>query len=404
MAWQDSDITGGKVRLKHSRTAAETIGADGLVPGEIAINAADGNILYKAADGTVKAIAAGAAHSGRKVMYVSKGDSSTDSRGGIGKYDQSRPFATLVAAKDVAASGDVIIVEPGVYTVKSVNLAKNGVNWFFHMGAEISCAESDVGESLAIFSDATGPMVFKIAGHLKLSCSPTYDFTAIFFSDSASFVDIELDEIHYTPATTWNPISFYNGNLILKARRIYNNAYDAFDINGSNNYVFIKIDEVEVLASIVEFIGTGQYYAEIGRATKTPEPWPGPADLSVDSSINSHVKIGVINGNPVFNGTGGIVEVGLIKAIFDTTPAAYISTDGLFRLHKVVATANQPAIALNHSNASLQQAILIAGVGATNSIVGAHSIKIFGNVVANKAVGANVTQLVGTVTVSTSVA
>jgi hypothetical protein len=59
MAWQDSDTTGGKVRLKHSRTAAETIGADGLVPGEIAINSADGKIVYKGTDGTVKSIPGG---------------------------------------------------------------------------------------------------------------------------------------------------------------------------------------------------------------------------------------------------------------------------------------------------------------------------------------------------------
>jgi hypothetical protein len=59
MAWQDSDTSGGKVRLKHSRTAAETIGPSGLVPGEIAINSADGKIVYKATDGTVKAIPSG---------------------------------------------------------------------------------------------------------------------------------------------------------------------------------------------------------------------------------------------------------------------------------------------------------------------------------------------------------
>lgn len=59
MAWQDSDTTGGKVRLKHSQVAAETIGPSGLVPGEIAINSADGKIVYKATDGTVKAIPGG---------------------------------------------------------------------------------------------------------------------------------------------------------------------------------------------------------------------------------------------------------------------------------------------------------------------------------------------------------
>jgi hypothetical protein len=53
MAWQDSDISGGKVRLKHSPTAAETIAADGLVPGEVAINTADGKLYYKSASGVL---------------------------------------------------------------------------------------------------------------------------------------------------------------------------------------------------------------------------------------------------------------------------------------------------------------------------------------------------------------
>jgi len=51
--WQDSDVTGGKVRLKHSSTAGEAIGASGLVPGEIVINTADAKFYYKRANGTV---------------------------------------------------------------------------------------------------------------------------------------------------------------------------------------------------------------------------------------------------------------------------------------------------------------------------------------------------------------
>lgn len=47
MAWQDSDISGGKVRLKVSRVAGETISDDGLVPGEVAINEVDGRLFYQ---------------------------------------------------------------------------------------------------------------------------------------------------------------------------------------------------------------------------------------------------------------------------------------------------------------------------------------------------------------------
>jgi len=34
MPYQDSDVTGGKVRLKHSMTANETIAASGFINGE----------------------------------------------------------------------------------------------------------------------------------------------------------------------------------------------------------------------------------------------------------------------------------------------------------------------------------------------------------------------------------
>lgn len=38
--YSDSDISGGKVRLKVSHAAGETISGSGLVPGELALNAA----------------------------------------------------------------------------------------------------------------------------------------------------------------------------------------------------------------------------------------------------------------------------------------------------------------------------------------------------------------------------
>ena len=53
MPYQDSDVTGGKVRLKHSMTDGETIAASGLAPGEVALNAADGAAYFRTAAGGV---------------------------------------------------------------------------------------------------------------------------------------------------------------------------------------------------------------------------------------------------------------------------------------------------------------------------------------------------------------
>lgn len=59
MPFRDSKVTGGKVRVKTSMTSGETIGPSGLVPGEIALQAADGRLLYKDPAGSVQGFPAG---------------------------------------------------------------------------------------------------------------------------------------------------------------------------------------------------------------------------------------------------------------------------------------------------------------------------------------------------------
>ena len=47
MPFRDSDVTGGKVCLKVSHTAGETISGSGLVPGELALNTTDGRLFHR---------------------------------------------------------------------------------------------------------------------------------------------------------------------------------------------------------------------------------------------------------------------------------------------------------------------------------------------------------------------
>lgn len=51
MPYRDSKIDGGRVRLKTSPIAGETIGPEGLSTGELALNSADGVLYYKGAEG-----------------------------------------------------------------------------------------------------------------------------------------------------------------------------------------------------------------------------------------------------------------------------------------------------------------------------------------------------------------
>lgn len=59
MPFQDSDITGGKVRLKTSMTSGETLASDGLAPGELALQAADGRLIYKDSSGAIQGFPGG---------------------------------------------------------------------------------------------------------------------------------------------------------------------------------------------------------------------------------------------------------------------------------------------------------------------------------------------------------
>lgn len=59
MPFRDSKANGGKVRLKTSMTSGETLEASGLVSGELALQAADGRLLYKDDSGAVQGFPAG---------------------------------------------------------------------------------------------------------------------------------------------------------------------------------------------------------------------------------------------------------------------------------------------------------------------------------------------------------
>lgn len=59
MPFRDSNTSGGRARLKVSMDSGETIGADGLVPGELALQAADGRLVYRDAAGSVSGFPAG---------------------------------------------------------------------------------------------------------------------------------------------------------------------------------------------------------------------------------------------------------------------------------------------------------------------------------------------------------
>lgn len=59
MAWRDAITIAGKARQKHSMTSGESIAATGLATGELALQAADGRLIYKDASGAVQGFPGG---------------------------------------------------------------------------------------------------------------------------------------------------------------------------------------------------------------------------------------------------------------------------------------------------------------------------------------------------------
>lgn len=65
----------------------------------------------------------------------------TDTRTGLDDHSFSDPWLTLVAARNAAASGDLIVVRPGTYDeawTTTDQLWKNGIRWRFEAGAIVN--------------------------------------------------------------------------------------------------------------------------------------------------------------------------------------------------------------------------------------------------------------------------
>lgn len=202
-----------------------------------------------------------------------------------------RPFLTLTAAKNAAVSGDTILVAPGVYT--DADLAKDGVNWHFLTGASVV---NSSGGSVAIF-DIAATMSFKVTGQGEFSStsnrrtirisggSPTVSFqcaklsaesfvveiyssgnvtikatqiqatstgSAIYLSSAAAVVQIDADSVTSVQATA---VDFSGGNLVINAGTIKSDQNRAVYISGGTGVVTAREIIADVDSSAVQFDG-----------------------------------------------------------------------------------------------------------------------------------------------------
>lgn len=141
---------------------------------------------------------------------------------------QDLPFATLVAARDEAVSGDLIVVRPGTYEVDEA-ISKDGVNWHFENGAIVTMTTDD---NVSIFDDTAGAQSYTVSGYGYFergeTSQPLEYANVIHMEQSGSVVVVYCDTILNTaneksidigdPGTA--AIFHGNGTLTVHARNI----------------------------------------------------------------------------------------------------------------------------------------------------------------------------------------
>lgn len=192
VAPQWGKVTEDYVTLADVVTLDVSITKHGLVP-----KAPNDATKFLRGDGTWAVPAAGAFPAYNKIVLVDpSGNDGTGTRGQIDK-----PFLTLSAASTAALSGDLIIVNPGSYT-SAVNVAKDGVNFYFHAGASVSITSSPYLFNLAGF--ATGCKVFGYGSFSTASTGGIYT--------SGNLPVNQTFEFHTATATITNSIEMSFGS------------------------------------------------------------------------------------------------------------------------------------------------------------------------------------------------
>lgn len=329
-------------------------------------------------------------------------------------------FATLALAKAAASSGDIIEVGPGTYN--ETDLAKNGVNWYFHDGASVTYTGAT---QKAIFDDGGAVMHFSVSGlgffAFQGSVPPTSGAGVINFS-AASSIFMRAANLFATTATTVGGVNGAGASVLLSA-----DICGAIDLAPFLScYVDVNslIDPVDAIVDNGTSAGTatitarsditsygGRAIAILGASTTT---------ITVTSPLISSAS-----------GTNGGIEVRAASAtvnvnadvIVDTVASALYVTNGILNVRSnsvtgstfgadgtggelhlygtptlKATTTGGVAIQLGGQATTIHgTAALVSDLAATDSVTAAapQNLKVYGFVAANKAKNGNVTVLTG---------
>lgn len=220
-------------------------------------------IINQATGDDLEVLAAVAA--GNMLVVSKDGSDSTGSR-----EDVSLPFLTLAAAKAAATSGDLILVYPGTYNER--NLLKNGVNWHFLPGANITYTGSVDG---AIWdnssSGTTGAITSRITGKAKFThngsqATPTRCYTVI-VNNTSSDIDIECELISNAMAGAGEQgaVRHAGGTLTIRAAKVV--SMDGLTVWWSNGDLRLYVDDLEITTASMA-VGPSELYC--GALVATP--------------------------------------------------------------------------------------------------------------------------------------
>lgn len=159
------------------------------------------------------------------------------------------PFLTLSAAQTAAQSGDTIIVYPGTYT--SNGLGKNGVNWYFYLGANIV--------TTGVLWDCTN-LVFSVDG---LGIFNTTDASGRCLKMDGSTITFNCKYMQKDAGVIGSVLVENQSVLYLRASDyIYSNGNNIFTNTSSIVYVYTPIAQSKRANLVSTNAGTSYYFIE----------------------------------------------------------------------------------------------------------------------------------------------
>jgi len=204
-----------------------------------------------------------------KTIYVDAGVG-TDTRTGLLKYDQFKPFATLSAATAASVTGDLVYVRAGSYfTTSQINLNGEG-SLYFEPGATVT-----IPTGVVAFSYSQNSIPIYIKGHADFVLEGSAGVLTMPGGNAATSVGFECNSISGLDNVTGTLFNCTSGNLSVDAKTIAMTT----SFTASSATVFNITGDGKVTAKI-PYVYCGRFVTGAGTA------FPGNA---VRAQINADV-------------------------------------------------------------------------------------------------------------------